>query len=212
MYHHRAGCTTNLVNCLQCAHAASCTTHTAVSQSSDSGHLHCRPLCAPLYTTASNCSCLALTTVPTLRTWCCLRYMNVATACMYTVMFSDAITSQLSHPADQHMPRTTLADPMHHMSTHHPGGLPMNHFGIHRDRHRTCNQAMTGLTSDGTANDLPTCCANCCNDPTCMVCQYNPERTQDSCSAPQHGVARLWCRWRVNIQSSFTLPAENTCL
>jgi hypothetical protein len=122
MYHHRAGCTTNLVHCLQCAHAASSTTHTAVSQSSDSGHLHCRPLSAPLYTTASNCSCLALTTVPKLRTWCCLRYMNVATACMYTVMFSDAITSQLSHHADQHMPRTTLADPMHHMATHYPGG------------------------------------------------------------------------------------------
>jgi hypothetical protein len=52
----------------------------------------------------SNCSCLALTTVPTLRTWCCLRYMNVATACMYTVMLSDATTSQLSRHADQHMP------------------------------------------------------------------------------------------------------------
>lgn len=35
-----------------------------------------------------------------------------------------------------------------------------------------CDNQVIGLGSDGSAHDLTSCCTNCCNDPTCNVCQY----------------------------------------
>jgi hypothetical protein len=47
----------------------------------------------------------------------------------------------------------------------------------------TCDNQQKGLTADGNSHDLESCCAACCADPSCQVCQY--QNCSESLTHPQ---------------------------